>query len=135
MDTQIDLIAAALGKRAEARKARIAHGSAARDDPQLAGKTFAYVRADLGSATSPPMWRAIRAWTRSAPWDWRWPRRCASCARAGHFAHYLGFEHADRLADVDILVSWFYNDAERDKTAAMPLLPRSRPCSADPMWP
>ena len=43
-------------------------------------------------------------------------------ASTGHFAHYLGFEHADRLADVDILVSWFYhNDAERDGTAAMPL--------------
>ena len=53
VDTQIDLIAAALGKRAEADalKARIAHSlqRVARDNPELAGKTFAYVRADLGS--------------------------------------------------------------------------------------
>ena len=122
MDTQIDLIAAALGKRAEA-DAQGPHRpclAARRATTQLAGKTFAYVRADLGSATS-PMWRAIRVDTISAMGLALAPSVRQLRASTGHFAHYLGFEHADRLADVDILVSWFYNDAERDKTAAMPL--------------
>ena len=126
MDTQIDLIAAALGKRAEADalKARIAHAlqRAAHDNPQLAGKTFAYARADLGSGNfatyvaGDPRVDTISAMGLALAPSVRQLR-----ASAGHFAHYLGFEHADRLADVDILVSWFYNDAERDKTAAMPL--------------
>ena len=126
VDTQIDLIAAALGKRAEADalKARIAHSlqRVARDNPELAGKTFAYVRADLGSGNfaayvaGDPRVDTISAMGLTLAPSVRQLR-----ASTGHFAHYLGFEHADRLADVDILVSWFYNDAERDRTAAMPL--------------
>ena len=89
---------------------------------ELAGKTFAYVRADLGSGNfaayvaGDPRVDTISAMGLTLAPSVRQLR-----ASTGHFAHYLGFEHADRLADVDILVSWFYNDAERDRTAAMPL--------------
>ena len=72
VDTQIDLIAAALGKRAEADalKARIAHCCSAsratiRNWPARPSPTCAPTWA---RAISPPMSRAIRAWTRSAPW-------------------------------------------------------------------
>ncbi len=126
MDTQIDLIAAALGKRAEAPalKARIAGAlsQAARDYPELAGKTFAYVRADLGSGNFAAYVAGDpRVDTLAAMGLTLAPSMRGLRASAGHFAHSLGFEHADALADVDIMVSWFYNAQERDKTAAMPL--------------
>lgn len=126
VDTQIDLIATALGKReaAASLKARI-HGAlaqAARRYPELAGKTFAYVRADLGSgnfaayvAGDPRVDTLVAMGLTLAP-SVRGLR-----PSAGHFAHYLGFEHADALGDADILVSWFYSPEERDRTAALPL--------------
>lgn len=126
VDTQIDLIATALGKRAEAGalKARI-HGAlaqAARQYPELAGKTFAYVRADLGSGNFAAYVAGDpRVDTLSAMGLTLAPSVRGLRASAGHFAHYLGFEHADALGDADILVSWFYTPEERDRTAALPL--------------
>ena len=94
VDTQIDLIAAALGKRAEADalKARIAHSlqRVARDNPELAGKTFAYVRADLGSGNfaayvaGDPRVDTISAMGLTLAPSVRQLR-----ASTGHFAHYL----------------------------------------------
>lgn len=126
VDTQIDLIAAALGKRAEADalKARIRDtlAQAARPYPALAGKTFAYVRADLGSGNFAAYVAGDpRVDTLTAMGLTLAPSVRGLRASAGHFAHYLGFEHADALGDADILVSWFYTPEERDRTAALPL--------------
>ena len=93
MDTQIDLIAAALGKRAEATRSRPASpmpAARAHDNPQLAGKTFAYVRADLGSGNfatyvaGDPRVDTISAMGLALAPSVRQLR-----ASAGHFAHYL----------------------------------------------
>jgi iron complex transport system substrate-binding protein len=126
VDTQIDLIAAALGRREQAAvlKAQIRGtlAQAAQDHPVLAGKTFAYVRADLGSGNfaayvaGDPRVDTIAAMGLKLA-----PSMQGLHASAGHFAHYLGFEHADALGDVDVLVSWFYTPQERDRTAALPL--------------
>ncbi|GEM_PF-214772 len=126
VDTQIDLIATALGKRdeADALKASIhdALAQAARQYPELAGKTFAYVRADLGSGNFAAYVAGDpRVDTLSAMGLTLAPSVRTLRASAGHFAHYLGFEHADALGDADILVSWFYTPEERDRTAALPL--------------
>ncbi len=126
VDTQIDLIAAALGKRTEAAalKARIhdALAQAARPYPELAGKTFAYVRADPGSGNFAAYVAGDpRVDTLSAMGLTLAPSVRGLRASAGHFAHYLGFEHADALGDADILVSWFYTPEERDRIAALPL--------------
>lgn len=126
VDTQIDLIAAALGAREAAAplKARIhdALAQAARRYPELSGKTFAYVRADLGSGNFAAYVAGDpRVDTLSAMGLTLAPSVRGLRASAGHFAHYLGFEHADALGDADILVSWFYTPQERDRTAAMPL--------------
>lgn len=126
VDTQIDLIAAALGTREAAAplKARIHDtlAQAARRYPELSGKTFAYVRADLGSGNFAAYVAGDpRVDTLSAMGLTLAPSVRGLRASAGHFAHYLGFEHADALGDADILVSWFYTPQERDRTAAMPL--------------
>ncbi|MGE8659139.1 MAG: ABC transporter substrate-binding protein [Achromobacter sp.] len=126
VDTQIDLIAAALGKPEAAAplKARIrqALAQAARRYPELAGKTFAYVRADLGSGNFAAYVAGDpRVDTLTAMGLTLAPSVRGLRASAGHFAHYLGFEHADALGDADILVSWFYSPEERDRTAALPL--------------
>ncbi|MGB3435631.1 ABC transporter substrate-binding protein [Achromobacter sp.] len=126
MDAQIDLIAAALGRRGQAAalKAQIRDtlAQAARDHPVLAGKTFAYVRADLGSGNfaayvaGDPRVDTIAAMGLALA-----PSMRGLHASAGHFAHYLGFEHADALGDADVLISWFYTPQERDRTASLPL--------------
>ncbi|WP_447919689.1 ABC transporter substrate-binding protein [Achromobacter aegrifaciens] len=126
MDQQIDLIASALGRReqAAALKAQVRGtlAQASRDHPELAGKTFAYVRADLGSGNfaayvaGDPRVDTIAAMGLTLA-----PSMRNLHASAGHFAHYLGFEHADALGDADVLVSWFYTPQERDRTAALPL--------------
>lgn len=124
--TQVDLSAAALGKteKAEAVKQGIhdALAQAAHKWPMLQGKSFAYVRADLGSGNFAAYVPGDpRVDTLSAMGLTLAPAVRGLRASGGHFAHYLGFEHADRLADVDVLVSWFYNAQERDKVAAVPL--------------
>lgn len=126
VDTQIDLIATALGRREAAGplKARIhdALAQAARRYPELAGKTFAYVRADLGSGNFAAYVAGDpRVDTLTAMGLTLAPSVRGLHASAGHFAHYLGFEHADALGDADILVSWFYTPEERDRAAALPL--------------
>ncbi|MFY2639940.1 iron-siderophore ABC transporter substrate-binding protein [Achromobacter insuavis] len=126
VQTQVDLMAAALGKRdaAAALKAGIhdALAQAARRHPELSGKTFAYVRADLGSGNFAAYVAGDpRVDTLTAMGLTLAPSVRGLHASAGHFAHYLGFEHADALGDADILVSWFYTPEERDRTAALPL--------------
>lgn len=126
VDTQIDLIAAALGKpeAAESLKGGIhdALAQVARRYPELTGKTFAYVRADLGSGNFAAYVAGDpRVDTLTAMGLTLAPSVRGLRASAGHFAHYLGFEHADALGDADILVSWFYTPEERDRTAALPL--------------
>ncbi|MFY3975242.1 ABC transporter substrate-binding protein [Achromobacter xylosoxidans] len=126
VDTQIDLIAAALGKpdAAASLKARI-HDTLARAGqgyPELAGKTFAYARPDLGAGnfivyvSGDP-----RVDTLAALGLAQAPSVRRLHASSGHFAHYLGFEHADTLADADILVSWFFTPQERERAEALPL--------------
>lgn len=126
VDTQIDLIAAALGKpdAAAPLKARIHEtlAQAGRRYPELAGKTFAYARADLGTGNftvyvaGDPRVDTLGAMGLALAPSVRDMR-----ASAGHFAHYLGLENADALADADILVSWFYTPQERERTEALPL--------------
>jgi len=129
IDTQIDLIAAALGKRSEAEplKQRI-HAklaSAATQYPRLAGKTFAYVRVDprtgnLGVyvAGDPRVDTLVGMGMRLAP------SVAQLEASSGSFSYNLGLEHADRLSDADMLVTWFYSDADRQRATVFPLYTR-----------
>jgi len=135
METQIDLIAAALGKHAqgEALKAQIRTRLAAATSqyPLLRDKTFAYVRLDPRSgnlgvyvAGDPRVDTLVSMGMRLAP------SVTQLKATNGSFAHSLGLEHADRLADADVLVTWFYAEQERERAmdvglyAAIPAIVR-----------
>jgi len=135
METQIDLIAAALDKRTqgEALKAQIRArlASAASRYPLLRDKTFAYVRLDPRSGNlgvyvvgDPRVDTLISMGMRLAP------SVVQLKAANGSFAHSLGLEHADKLADADVLVTWFYAEQERERAmdvglyAAIPAIGR-----------
>lgn len=126
VNQQMDLIARALGRsaQADALKTRVRNAlqASAVRHPEWQGKRFAYVRADPASGNftvyvaGDPRVDTLRGMgLELAPViaDWQ--------ASPGKFAHYLGFEHASALSEVDVVISWFYNADERDRVARMPL--------------
>jgi len=126
IDTQIDLIATALGKRNEAeplkQRIRTQLASATTQYPLLAGKTFAYVRVDPRSgnlgvyvAGDPRVDTLVGMGLRLAP------SVAQLEASSGSFSYNLGLEHVDRLSDADILVTWFYSDEDRQRVTVFPL--------------
>jgi len=126
IDTQIDLIATALGKRSEAKplKERIRNqlASAATHYPLVAGKTFAYVRVDPRSGN---LGVYVAGDPRVDTLVGMGMRLAASVAQlqasSGSFSYNLGLEHVDKLSDADILVSWFYSDEDRQRASVFPL--------------
>ncbi|ASK28091.1 iron-siderophore ABC transporter substrate-binding protein [Neisseria chenwenguii] len=126
IDEIITLTAAALGKPAEAAALRqkiAGHQARIKQKyPQFQRYNFAYIYGNARqSALS--VYREgdtrVDAFTdmgfRLAPFVQQLPMR------PGSFTSTLGMENADRLNDVDLLITWFNTEQERDQTLNHPI--------------
>ncbi|AQU84197.1 MULTISPECIES: iron-siderophore ABC transporter substrate-binding protein [unclassified Halomonas] len=126
VDEQIERIAKALGmpEKGDALRRHLQEslGAAGGAYPSLTDTTFAYVRPDPTSgnvsvylADDPRVGTLTGLGLRLSP-------TVEDLSPSGnHFAHYLGFEHLPMLHDVELVVSWYHSEEQRDRVAELPL--------------
>ena len=126
VDEQIERIAKALGVpqkgAALMRDLDSSLRSAGESYPSLADTTFAYVRPDPASGNvSVYLADDPRVGTLTSLGLNLSPMVEGLSPSGNHFAHYLGFEHLPMLEDVDLVVSWYHSEEQRDRVAELPL--------------
>jgi len=126
IDDQVTIAAKALGVPDEAapllKKRQDAIDAAAAANPELAGKTFAYVYAgtEPGSLAvylpGDPRVELLTGLGMTLA-----PSVANLTASPGTFAATLGLENADQLNDVQVLFTWFNDETEQAATESQPL--------------
>lgn len=124
-DTQIEIIGQALGKTKKAA-ALISDlttemNDAATANPELAGLTFAYIYAGEPGTLSVYQQGDPRVDIISGLGMTMDPMLAGLPLAEGAFSSVIGLERADLLSDVDVLFTWFNDDASAAATLAQPL--------------
>ncbi len=125
-EEQIDLAAAALGKQeaGQALKARRASFFAEfrRHHPELQGLTFAYIYAGGRDVNLSLYLHGDPRVDTLSDLGLRFAPELENIQpKPGSIAGTLGLENVDKLNDVDILVTWFSSEQDRDTAASRPL--------------
>ncbi len=123
---QIELIGHTLGKEAQAQdllqQLESTLADAGKTVPGIARLRFAYIKAAANNANlSVYVAGDPRVDTLSATGLQLAPSIKNLTASRGSFASNLGLENADRLNDVDILVTWYNSEQERQRVEQQPL--------------
>jgi iron complex transport system substrate-binding protein len=126
LEDQVTIAAEALGVPEKAQplldERQAAIEKAATDNPELAGKTFAYVYGgDQPGALSVYLPGDTRVELLTGLGLELAPSVSALTSSPGTFTATLGLENADQLNDADLLFTWFNSAEEQASTEAQPL--------------
>ncbi|GAA4665650.1 iron-siderophore ABC transporter substrate-binding protein [Frondihabitans cladoniiphilus] len=125
-DTQIDMIGKALGKEKQAKqqvtaiKAKLA--AAAKANPEFSKLTFAYISAANAGTLSLYAKGDPRVDLLSSLGLTETKEVAAVPLAKNSYLATLGLEKANTLDSTDILVTWFYDDANEKATLSQPLI-------------